>query len=157
MRRGEPTRRSISGSSACSCSTMLPIGSSTSGSQISWCSVMPTPGSWSLSVGGRSPGPPCELPGDGQQEHGEETPERALRERRRHLHSGLDADDRGETEDERASPPDVSVVTLAPRAGSDRGQDREERGRLGVELAEPEPDEGRDEEDPAADPEEARQ
>ena len=46
---------------------------------------------------------------------------------------------------------------LPPGARDDRRQDREQRRRLGIELREAEREQGRDEEDPAADAEEARE
>ena len=61
------------------------------------------------------------------------------------------------TDDERVPEADVPVAALAPRARSDGGEDRQQRSRLRVELAEPEPHERRHEQDAAADAEEARE
>ena len=150
MRRGEPTRRSISGSSAWIWATMPPIGSSTSGSQIS---------SWSLMA--RKDTGRCDATAM------RVVPRRrssSRANRRLSTSSGsavaiwtpttapaIDAD----AQQQSGPPADVAVVPLPPRSRRDGRQDRQQRRRLGVDLRQPKRNERRHEEDPAADAEEA--
>ena len=79
-----------------------------------------------------------------------------FRQRFRELHAALDAGDRGDPDDDRGPPADVAVALLAPDADEDGRDDREQRGRLRVELRQPEAErQRRDEEDAAADAEQA--
>ena len=130
MRRGEPTRRSISGSSAWICATMPPIGSSTSGSQISSWSLMARKDTGRLR---RDRHASCAA--TPKQQDGEQAPEHVLRQRasrsgrrRRHRRSTPRPSSRA------ARPADVAVVPLPPRARRDGRQDRQQRRRLGVDL-----------------------
>src|SRR5579862_4739838 len=131
-------------------STMPPIGSSTSGIQRSSSSV--TPGLLPF-----RPRTPRDLGGGDDEDDREELPEERLWDDLGELRApdggpgGRDTDDRG------AAPAHVPVALLAPDPDGDRGNDGEERRRLGVELRETEPCERRDEENAAADAEEARQ
>src|SRR5215208_548366 len=137
-RFGVATRSPISGCSRSIFRTIPPIGSSTSGTQIS--SVLTA-----HRIGSCAPCAPCNLRGDRDPEHdGEPCPEGGGRHRR-------------ETDGERCTPADVAVAVLPPGAGRDRRQDREQRRGLGLELGQSERDERRDEQDPAADAEHAGQ
>ena len=53
--------------------------------------------------------------------------------------TALNPADRGQADHDRRPPAHVPVPLLTPGAGDDRRNDREQRGRLGVELREPEP------------------
>src|SRR5437016_11852793 len=127
-------------------STMPPIGSSTSGIQRSSRSVIP-PGLWPF-----LPGPPRDLGGDDDQQAGEELAQRFLRNALGDLRAADRRANGGDTDDERIAHPDVAL--LAPDTDGDRRDHGEQRRRLCVELGEPEPGQGRHEEDAAADAEE---
>ena len=61
--------------------------------------------------------------------------------------------DRSRPERESEARPEIPVAALVPRTGGDRRQDREQRRRLRLELAQAEGDERGYEQDPAADAE----
>src|SRR5438067_8104251 len=150
-RRGEPTSARSAGLSSSTAATRLPIGSSTSGTQISS----------GLDKGSKRiellvASPPGELAGDGEEERGEEPAQRVLRQGLGEEAAPGDAADRDEPEDERRPPADIPVAALAPGSGEDRREDREQRGRLGVTLVEAEREERRHEEEPASDAEQPR-
>src|SRR5437016_11615882 len=96
-------RRSSSGSASSSLATMPPIGSSTSGTQMSSRLGI----SWSL--GRLANSPQGDLSPDGDQEHGEEAPERELGKGLGREHPARDAGDRGDADHERRPPADVPV------------------------------------------------
>src|SRR5581483_4898137 len=100
------------------------------------------------------PGAPRDLRGRREQEHGEELSYHVLRKGEGDLRARDRGADRGDPDRSRRLRPDVPVALVPPDADDDGRQDREERGRLGVQLREAEPRERRDEQDPAADPEE---
>ena len=103
------------------------------------------------------PPPPRNVGRGHEHEQREETPQCGLGHRRRKLDASLDARDRGHADDESRLPAQVAVLPLAPDADAGGRQDRRERGRLGVQLAPPQHEERRHEEDPTADAEEARE
>jgi hypothetical protein len=82
--------------------------------------------------------------------------QRVLRQALGDLHPGFDASDRGDTDDQGRAPVDVPVAALAPRADERGRDDGQQARRLGVDLRQAEDEgQGRHEEDPAADAEEA--
>src|SRR5581483_10786408 len=99
-RRGESTRARIPGSSASTCATMPPIGSSTSGIQTS-----------SIDMPGRlAPAhPPRDLRGDGDHQHAEQPAERMLGQRLGKDDAALDSAERGDADHERGPPAHVAV------------------------------------------------
>src|SRR5207244_9621813 len=98
-----------------------------------------------------------DLSRDGQEQHGEEAAQRDLGQRLRDEDPGGDTADRGDADDESRAPAHVPVALLAPRAGGDGREDREERGRLGRALRESEREQRRHEERSAAHPEQTRE
>jgi hypothetical protein len=99
---------------------------------------------------------PRELRSHEEHEDGEEAAQRGLRQRVGRQDAELDAGHRDGADHGRGTPPHVSVEMLPPRPGHHHGQDRQERRRLGVDLAEIEQqDERRHEDQTAADAEEA--
>src|SRR6476619_1295905 len=143
----------ISGCSRWICSTIDPIGSSTSGIQTSSEPVI------AGRIGRfRAEGAPRDARRDDQHEDREQPSQGALGERLRNLNDTFDADDRAEPDQERGPPVDVAVSALPPGADQHRRQDREQRSRLRVHLGKAENEhERRHEENSAADAEEAGQ
>src|SRR5829696_4931424 len=150
--RVEPTASAIDGSSVSIAATMSPIGSSTSGSQIS--STPATRDRIRRSAPG-APRAPADLRGDDEHERAEAAAEDVFVHRGGRPRAGHDADRGGDADDERRTPAHVPVARLVPRARRDRREDGEERGRLGLQLPETEREQRGHEENAAADPEEA--
>src|SRR5436190_23644658 len=112
--------------SACSRSisvTIEPIGSSTSGTQMS--SGLDTCPKYGL---GTAP-PPRNVGGDGEDERGEQATQRRLGQRGCELDAALDARNGGDADHERGLPADVAVALLPPDPCGDGRQDRGERRR----------------------------
>src|SRR5436305_956614 len=93
INRGVSTSFAISGSSFWICSTIVPIGSSTSGIQSSSSPAMPR--SLGRPAGG-SEHSPRDVRGDDEHENGEQTPQDVLGQGVCDLDAALDADDRAE-------------------------------------------------------------
>src|SRR5581483_12153615 len=130
-------------------STIPPMGSSTSGIHRSSRSV--TSGLWPF------PRTPRDLGGGGEKDDCEQPTQKRLRDDLSQL-SAADGGGRSrDPHDGSAAPANVPVPLLAPHADGDRGDDREQRRRLRVELRQAEPRQRRHEEDAAADPEEPRE
>src|SRR4051794_21086554 len=85
-----------------------------------------------------APGPPGDLARGEDQEDGEELAERGFRQGFRDLRAADRSADGGEADHDRRPPADVSVALVAPDPDEDGRDDREQRGRLRVELGEPE-------------------
>src|SRR3954466_10608750 len=92
-RCGVETRRAISGCSSWIWPTMLPIGSSTSGIQISSGSAT------ALRIGRGARGAPGDLERDRDHQRPEQPPQEVGRERLRDEHAALDARDRRDADD----------------------------------------------------------
>src|ERR671934_2083881 len=104
----------------------------------------------------RAQHPPGELERDDQEEHGEAELERSLRHGVRDDDPGKHAERRERADEGALAEPNVAVAPLAPGAREGDRHDREQRRRLGMELAFTEEDrERRDKQDPAPDAEEA--
>src|SRR3954454_21855345 len=146
MRCGDSTSFAMSGFSRWICSTIEPIGSSTSGIQMSSSSGMP--GLLLL-----LPGAPGDLPGCEEEQNGKEPPKRGFRQRFGHLGAPERRPDRRDPHEQRRAPADVAVLLMPPDADEDGRDDREQRGRLGVPLCQAEVGQRREEEDAAADAE----
>src|SRR5512133_1407169 len=128
---------------------MEPIGSSTSGSQISSCVAI------SGRIGRFAPGAYRDLSGYPEHEQREQPTKRVLGKQLGKLHARLDPRDRSNAEEQRGPPPDVAVAALSPGPGDGGREDCEQRGRFGVELGEAEDErEGRYEQGSATDAEE---
>ena len=148
-RRARRSRDARPGAAA----TIEPIGSSTSGIQMS--SRVPIDGS----VHDPLRDPPGDLCRGDEQEHAEQAPEHVRPDSDSATSdAALDAGDRGDADPGGDAEVDVAVPPLPPRSDDRRRQDREERGRLRVELRQAEDErERRHEQDPAADAEEPGQ
>src|SRR4029453_9241280 len=105
---------------------------------------------WSLLGSSSAVRAPGELCGYEQHEEREEPTQGQLRKRSRRQHAELDAADRGQPDDRGSSPADVPAKMLPPGAGHDDWQDREQRRRFGLDLAEVEKQYERRHEDQAA-------
>ncbi|HKB21155.1 MAG TPA: hypothetical protein VKC65_09115 [Gaiellaceae bacterium] len=99
---------------------------------------------------------PRELCGHEEHEDREQPSQRRLRQRVGRQDPELDARHRDRADDRGGTPSHVPIEMLAPRSGHDHRQDRQERRRFRVDLAEIEQqDERRHEDQPAADAEQA--
>src|SRR2546423_194873 len=96
-----------------------------------------------------------ELSREHEGQAGEQKLESAFRDGVRDRHPGRDAKRRDNAEDDPVANPDVSVAVLAPGSQRRDEDDRQQRGRLGADLALVEEDrQGGHEDDSAADPDE---
>src|SRR5262249_44246478 len=94
---------------------------------------------------------------DHDEERREQLPQRRTGERLGDSGSALGRSSRGDPDHEGTAPTNVAVARLAPRADQRRRDDREQRRPGRIVLREPERDERRHEQDPAADAEHPRQ
>src|SRR5712691_3716216 len=95
----------------------------------------------------RSPGDLC---GDQHEQAREETSQRCVRESFGQSDSALGGRRGCHAEHGRSAPANVAVARLTPGSGEDGGEDREKRRADGVVIVEPEGNQRRHEQDPAA-------